>query len=65
MMTLILQLSVKVIKLLQSSDINLINAMVSIKSLRTALGNLRHPTEFQNIYDEVVKHCKEQNIDSP
>jgi len=63
MMHPILQLIVKVSKLLQSPDINLINAMASIKSLRSSFGSLRNTAESQNIFNEVEEHCKEQNID--
>lgn len=52
MMHPILQLIVKVSKLLQSPNINLINAMASIKSLRTAFINLRNETEFLNFFNE-------------
>lgn len=53
MMHPILQLIVKVSKLLQSPDINLINAMASIKSLRAAFLNLRN--QISSRFDEFSK----------
>lgn len=65
MMHPILQLIVKVSKWLQSPDINLINAMTTIKSLRAAFINLRNETEFQNIFNEAKHLCIELEIDIP
>ncbi|XP_008178757.1 uncharacterized protein LOC103307975 [Acyrthosiphon pisum] len=65
MMHPILQLIVKVSKLLQSPNINLINAMASIKSLRAAFINLRNETEFLNIFSEAKNLCIELEIDIP
>jgi hypothetical protein len=65
MMHPILQLIVKVSKLLQSPNINLINAMASIKSLRAAFINLRNETEFLNIFNESKNLCIELEIDIP
>jgi len=48
----ILQLIVKVSKLLKSPDINLINAI-----LRADLMNLRNVTKFQNIFNEAKNLC--------
>lgn len=52
----ILQLIVKVSKLLQSPDINLINIMASLKSLRSSFVSLINTAEFQNIFNEVEEH---------
>ncbi|KAE9536311.1 hypothetical protein AGLY_007100 [Aphis glycines] len=65
MMHPILQLIVKVSKLLQSPHINLINAMASIKSLRAAFINLRNETEFLIIFKEAKNLCIELEIDIP
>jgi len=63
MMHPILQSIVKVSKLLQSPNINLINAMASIKSLRAAFINLRNETEFLIIFNEAKNLCIELEID--
>lgn len=60
MMHPILQLIVKVSKLLQSPDINLINATSNMKYLRGSFVNLRNVIEFENAYKEAKYLCMKQ-----
>ncbi|CAI6377027.1 unnamed protein product [Macrosiphum euphorbiae] len=66
MMHPILQIVLKVSSFLQTPNLELLTAIESIKSLKVSLNSLRNsPIDYQLIFENTEKMCKEINIEIP
>lgn len=62
----ILQIVLKVSSFLQTPNLELLTAIESIKSLKVSLNSLRNsPIDYQLIFENTEKMCKEINIEIP
>lgn len=66
MMQPILQMVLKISKLLQGNNLELLTAVDVLNLLKSALYSMRNtPNDFENIYQECLKMCEEYEIHIP
>lgn len=64
MMQVILQLILKVSSTLQTPNLELLTAVMLVKTLRQSLVSLRNdPQDFKSIFDNTTKMCNEMDIE--